>query len=39
MTTNILILLIGIFVVASVLVLPTLWKDYKKRNQQEKSES
>ena len=39
MTTNILILLIGIFIVASVLVLPTLWKDYKKKNQQEKSES
>ena len=37
MTTNILILLIGIFIVASILVLPTLWKDYKKRSHQGKS--
>ena len=39
MTTNILILLIGIFIVASIFVLPTLWKDYKKRVAEKRSQS
>jgi len=38
MTTDILILLAGVFIVASILVLPTSWKDYKKGASKENQE-